>query len=547
MNDTTPKTNLRASVPDQRTASDEHSESNPGLQYGYATADQIPGNPCTVKLIYFFTPTTSGGTGATDRNSYNEVHNVDKQVHDAFYANCTLREEIVSFIWDVERNRYNFAGQHGLTRRLQVNAVINAGATGPAELRDGQNSTVVQLKNTTEDPLQVGDVVWAQYIANIGADTYDNTGITVNPPIPVPIRDGEWQTISSSAGGGHKFIKLASSLDAADHQAAAVIPTSAIDQAVWEWNAAGTQIVVSSPLEQLTVYNVSEQDLEPGFYRIEKYGHLWVIDVGGGMGRVKFAKLEGVLGKPTVGGGGEVTPATVGNVTVYSFQPDTGTYDPTMTSQTIHNPIENMTFGAGYWPVTQVDEDTWMIVGGRVYGDIICRLDLPGTTGLVMVPNNGMSLASYTHYYGPDEPDPLPGESAGTVEIHNPHNIVGWNKLHCKWNYAQERYEIVDSNLPQGALWPVALTTASGGPGDGSTRTNTQYNATPIDDTARFFPGGPFDANSVADAHPYGDFRPDRGQLAEARFGAMYYDGTDFKLYDAREKWCVVSDSGAFA
>lgn len=193
---------LHADFPVQRVV-DEHNEENPGVYYAKCLKDQIPGTAAEVRLMRFWAVTSSGGNALFDRESYTEVHDNDIEIFDAFWCNCSLKDEIIAFHYDSKQKRMNFVGQHGLVRRISAVEAIAPGQTGMARLRDGQfdsESPEFEVKNTSSSALNIDDVAWACFIPNIKQDAFDDTGTTNPPPNPVSVKKGEWQTIAVGDG-----------------------------------------------------------------------------------------------------------------------------------------------------------------------------------------------------------------------------------------------------------------------------------------------------------------------------------------------------------
>ena len=398
--------------------------------------------------------------------------------------------------------------------------------------------------NSTISPTSLANVI-AYQRNDVGtllpADSitvFNYRDVAVTPGIYMAeLVDDVWIVDPSSANEqAIAVVRLEGSLPAATLTAGILTPgvTPAVVN-FWERQTNGTLI---QSAQQTLVYNCFTQIVTAGFKKVASFGGAWFVLAAEGTetpAKKYLADLGNqILPRPT---GDNADPAgmtasTVSGITIYESAPSLSEFQ---TGAIIFNSVPWMTWQG--WVEVQLVNNVWQVCGDREYGDLLVEIDaaIEGND-VVRIPNGGTASCTIVETLGPDNPR-TSGTGGNNVVVHNPRNLAGWKEILVKWNHARQRYEAIKTNLPEtGTPFVVSLSAeTTHQQGDNENRHDIEYRARATDDGNRDF--GLF---RVTDSdHPYSRFLPDLGRLENAAEGLIYWTGSRFRLYDAREKFCV--------
>lgn len=181
-------------IPDRRTTVPEVNSHSPPIEAARVITSSLPGSPCEVSIFGFHKVGSDPGV-----DSYAHHTAADIAVHDPFWCNCAIVDEIICCQWNAERHRYHFVDSTGLLRKaLVVSVAAGSGDTFIATCTLDQDSKL-EIEVETDIEIPTGIKIWVKYLPGesstpIYAGTI--TGRTVEP-----IKTGKWVMLSTADAG----------------------------------------------------------------------------------------------------------------------------------------------------------------------------------------------------------------------------------------------------------------------------------------------------------------------------------------------------------
>ena len=212
--------------------------------------------------------------------------------------------------------------------------------------------------------------------------------------------------------------------------------------------APGTGTLVANG-NTLSFVNYFGVEFPPGTYQLEEVDGIWRLDPisedGSGIDMfyaAAFVLIDSVVAKATLDGAGNVVPTATGSVLRRIFD---GTAIVATTEQIVaYNVDMERPVPPGLYRIYQHQgTKDWIIALGssplRGCIDVILK-----DTDIAVVDPAG-AVCTLQSWAGPD----TPGQVGDDITVHNPLDIPGW-KIVAKWNYVEERYEVVSTNYGTG-------------------------------------------------------------------------------------------------